>query len=145
MQENIPTPPQAHLLAPSLSSLLRTPIQRLVIPPLYNSLDPPTEATQALSVEEAESSLPSQSDAFAAPKPARKGLVLPQGGGPFKGFAIAIVGSAEDAQRIVDEWRWDKEEVEEGERVTEVEMSDGGEDGGKALEMAKQQGLRAIK
>lgn len=61
-------------------------------------------------------------------------MALPSGGGPFKGFAFVVVGSAEDAERILAAWPWEvvskasdegvKDEEGELERIVKKELEE---------------------
>ncbi|KAL8277611.1 hypothetical protein RQP46_010043 [Phenoliferia psychrophenolica] len=109
-------------LAPFLSSILSTSIQRVILPPLF---DPTTASTTTPSDDPA-----GQSEAFAQSLKERAGIPnrtpLPTGGGPYKGFAFVLVGSSEDKDRILKEWTWEipvleKREVVRREGESEVD------------------------
>ncbi|KAK4699881.1 hypothetical protein P7C70_g6373, partial [Phenoliferia sp. Uapishka_3] len=124
-QENIPPNPLgAHTTAtlpPFLSSLLQTSIHRVILPPLFDPLSLPVNS-------QAETDPAGQSEAFAQSLKDRgnagsktKRTPLPVGGGPYKGFAFVVVGSKEDADRILDEWSWEISEKESRSGESEVE------------------------
>lgn len=72
---------------------------------------------------------------------------LPTGGGPFKGFAFVVVGSREDAERVLREWKWENEVQEkEEEGVGEDEEMEDEErpDPGTYGTLAKESGMRAL-
>lgn len=137
-QENIPTPPHTHALAPSLSLLLRSTIQRVVLPHLFDPSNPPRDTL-------ADPSSSSQTTAFAQSTAAsgsglasRRPPLLPQGGGPFKGFAHVMLGSDEDVERAVAEWKW------EGSKREKEEVGGEEDEGRQEREQARKQGMRAI-
>lgn len=144
-QENIPTPPGSsptpHHLSLCLSQLLSTQIQRVVLPPLFDPSHPrPAEPTPG-----------DQSSAFATSQVedgrARKfKSSLPSGGGPFKGFAFVVMRSREDAERVLREWRWEKEGKEEEKEDGEDEEMENAErpDPGTYATLAKDSGMRAL-
>lgn len=130
IQENIPIPPSTSsssvtpaTLSPHLSSLLRAPLQRIVLPPLYQH-PPPDSYEASLQTSKAQATDPNK---------------FPSGLGAFKGFAFVIVSDQEDVEKILGDWKWKREAGEQGE---DVEM--GGEEG-EATEKARAGGMRALK
>ncbi|GAA5869380.1 hypothetical protein JCM8547_008658 [Rhodosporidiobolus lusitaniae] len=157
--ENIPFNASSdHSLLSFLSSALSSPIQQLILPPLYDRDNPPS-----LSDEEddgGEDAQPSQAELFAQSREAEtngdgeekrvKRPKMPKGGGPFKGFVFAVVESKEEAERVLGEWKWEREEGGENSEVerekeettqAEDEATDG-EDAGEKKEDAKGKGKR---
>lgn len=104
-----------------LSTLLATQVQRVILPPLYNRdrYEQEEEEGDGYSYDNHDDNddrPTNQSEAFAkaqagqSDKPRRRqGLKLPSGGGPFRGFAFVIVQSRADAERILAEWKWERE------------------------------------
>lgn len=72
--------------------------------------------------------------------------MLPTGGGPFRGYAFVVVASKEDAERILKEWVWERNEeaVEEDVKMEE----DGAEEAKPASQepaaLARRSGFRAL-
>lgn len=94
-----------------LSAALETPVQRLVLPALFDpaSRSRPQEDDSAF----ANGGQSSQAQAFAQSRGGpKKGLGLPKGGGPFRGFAFVVVRNAEEAQRILTTYAWKREKRE---------------------------------
>ncbi|KAM0751716.1 hypothetical protein T439DRAFT_324915 [Meredithblackwellia eburnea MCA 4105] len=141
--ENIPQvevpgkPHTSSTLVPFLSTLLNTPVTRVILPPLFDPLNPSLHEDR--DEAEADSQDPTgQSFAFAQSqlkdkdkgkrKPYR-GLKLPTGGGSFKGFAFVVVlGDRRAVDRILDKWVWEREEEDEMEEEESVEDDDEGDD-----------------
>lgn len=149
MQENLPSIPGVnqtpHFLSQQLCTLLSTSIQKIILPPLYN----PTLTSSRGELDSSRGS-DSQKVAFEEnQKRTSKSLDLPVGGGPFKGFAFAVVGTSSDAMRILQEWVWNSEESgsgvgEEAKDVeAEKEESDKSEER-KYAKLAKENGLRVL-
>ncbi|GAA5918930.1 hypothetical protein JCM5296_003834 [Sporobolomyces johnsonii] len=130
-------------LSTFISSALGTPVQRIVLPPLYDPSNPPDfDAEEA----DGEGEGTSQAEAFAAAQAAqrgdgeagdgprgggRKAKGLPKGGGPFKGFAFVVLRSEDDVQKALGEYAWERTErgQEEGvgdedDEEEDVEMKD---------------------
>ncbi|BGP28018.1 hypothetical protein JCM10295v2_007005 [Rhodotorula toruloides] len=89
-----------------LSSALATPVQRLILPPLYDSNNPPDfhENSDVQTQEQAFA----QARAVAAGNYAKPPRPLPKSGGPFKCFAFAVLRSDEEVQRVLREFPWDR-------------------------------------
>ncbi|SCV74751.1 BQ2448_7780 [Microbotryum intermedium] len=166
--EHVPSPNHHSLpLDDLLSEILRTQIQRIILPPGYDPSNPPS--TVALQTRHSDRPI-TQSELFDQSRSSSKendkgkgkGLRLPKGGGTFKGFAFVVVGNEMDAERVLREWDWeaddeekhaeelDAEELEsEIEREMGMEMQDQDQDqGGKEkvdlVKIAKKGGMRAI-
>jgi hypothetical protein len=113
VQENIPAVPTApdspSSLSTFLSTLLSSQLQRLVLPPLYDPANPSPDHSQSRA------SANDQSEAFAkaqaeanGKESVRRGLGLPTGGGPFRGFAFVVLETRKDAERALETWAWEK-------------------------------------
>lgn len=89
-----------------LSSALATPVQRLLLPPLFDPNDPPdlNEDTDVQTQEQAFA----QARAAAAGNLKKPPRPLPKSGGPFKGFAFAVLRSEEEVERVLREFPWDR-------------------------------------
>ncbi|BGP03911.1 hypothetical protein NBRC10513v2_007652 [Rhodotorula toruloides] len=89
-----------------LSSALSSPIQRLIIPPLYDPNDPPDL--------NGDSDVQTQEQAFAQARAAAAGIdkksprPMPKSGGPFKGFAFAVLRSEHEVERVLRDFPWDR-------------------------------------
>ncbi|BGP20617.1 hypothetical protein JCM10213v2_008780 [Rhodosporidiobolus nylandii] len=156
--ENIPYHSSSDVSLPLfLSSCLSSVSQKIILPPVYNSEDPPSLSDD----EDEEGGEPSQAELFAQSQAAsREGTVvsedggkrkprpLPKGGGPFKGYGFVLLGGKEDAERVAREWSWEgerraqeegqapEEAVEEGEKM-DVEQEQEGEGEGKKVAKGK--------
>lgn len=112
-----------------LSSALSTPVQRIVLPPLYDPHDPP-DLDDPPDVQTQEQAF-AQARAVAAgneyKKPPRP---LPKSGGPFKGFAFAVLRSRAEVEKVLRDFSWDgkgkgrADEVDEGEVNDEKDAED---------------------
>ncbi|KAK4048689.1 hypothetical protein OIV83_004659 [Microbotryomycetes sp. JL201] len=149
--DNIPSIPASFgsSLASFISAMLSTVVQRIIIPPLY---DPQRKDKDSETYDDG-----SQSEAFAraqaakTAKPLRTAaLKLPAGGGPFRGYAFVVVQSQEDANRILNTWKWERAPVESsGDARTAEDGNDEDvsmmEEGPVKLEsLARMYGLRAL-
>ncbi|KDE04721.1 hypothetical protein MVLG_04860 [Microbotryum lychnidis-dioicae p1A1 Lamole] len=170
--EHVPSPTHHSLpLVDLLTQLLRTTIQRIILPPGYDPSHPPSSSDALYS---SSSDRPTQSELFDQSRSVAKdkdnekgkgkGLRLPKSGGTFKGFVFVIVENAEDAQRVLSEWDWDwdaqadkveQDEVEalEKELESEIEREMGiegddqertGDEQVDLVKVAKKGGMRAI-
>ncbi|SCZ97949.1 BZ3500_MvSof-1268-A1-R1_Chr3-3g06477 [Microbotryum saponariae] len=173
--EHVPSPTHHSLpLVELLAQLLRTTIQRIILPPGYDPSNPPSsDALHTPSSDRpTQSELFDQSRSVAKDKDHEKGkgkgLRLPKSGGTFKGFVFVIVEDVEDAQRVLSEWDWDwdaqgdKVEQDEAEALekeleseieremgmeVEVKVEDqerAGEEQVDLVKVAKKGGMRAI-
>ncbi|GAA6059128.1 hypothetical protein JCM10212_003875 [Sporobolomyces blumeae] len=145
-----PANPCSYSLTTFLSDALDTPIQRLVLPPLYDTSNPPDLAAEEDELDDAANDATghaSQAEAFKASLTLQAGASgpggqgrdavgkrtargLPKGGGPFKGFAFVVVESKDDLERILREWRGRTREERAVARTRQdkdrdVEMEDG--------------------
>ncbi|BGP35795.1 hypothetical protein JCM10296v2_007647 [Rhodotorula toruloides] len=89
-----------------LSSALATPVQRLFLPPLYDPNDPP-DLNEFQDVQTQEQAF-AQARAAAAGNDKKPPRPLPKSGGPFKGFAFAVLRSEEEVERVLREFPWDR-------------------------------------
>ncbi|GAA5982846.1 hypothetical protein JCM10908_006808 [Rhodotorula pacifica] len=166
--ENIPfsaAASQDRSLSRFISSALSSPVQRLILPPLYDPTSKSRQRDEELLPDDGGQS--SQAQAFAQSRGGpKKGLGgLPKGGGPFKGFAFVILRSSEDVDRTLSTYPWkaeptrrdaqgdaDDEEEAEDSRMDEPQPDADPRGKGKAkkpkptpAEKSKNAGMRALK
>ncbi|GAA6038682.1 hypothetical protein JCM8097_002342 [Rhodosporidiobolus ruineniae] len=172
--ENIPyTSSTDTSLVLFLSSLLSTPPQKLILPPLYDHENPPSlddeeaeednEDSQAAAFRRAQSRQTSLSagdgaspgDGSGAAREGKKPRALPAGGGPFKGVAFVVLPSKEAAEKAVERWAWDcaptaptqsrrDEEGEEDEEMEDVPVAEEAEGEGKKGKKGKRRERRKL-
>lgn len=102
-------------LSKSLGIIFRTSIQTVILPPSYATATS-SHADRHSSTDDANSQSAQYEKSLASTSSSEKGkgrernrdLVLPAGGGPFKGFGFFVVASKSDARRILKEWEWNR-------------------------------------
>ncbi|KAG0653754.1 hypothetical protein C6P46_002230 [Rhodotorula mucilaginosa] len=108
--ENIPfaaTTSQERSLSRFISSALGSPVQRLILPPLFDPTSKSRSRDDELPEDGAQNS---QAQAFAQSRGGpKRGIGLPKGGGPFKGFAFVVLRNAEDVDRALSTYPWQGE------------------------------------
>ncbi|KAI5481340.1 hypothetical protein MNV49_004962 [Pseudohyphozyma bogoriensis] len=128
-------------LSSTLATLLSTDIQRVVFPLLYDPSRPPSDEDIAGT----------QAEAFVKAQGLKRNP-LPAGGGPFRGFAFVIVPNKDEAGRILEQWKWEKDEGKgkevkhsAEEKVDDNEMQTEEDQSKKGLEQqARETGFRTL-
>jgi len=158
LQENIPFNTSLNSISPFqptsfsllhfLSTALETPVQKLLLPALYDPKNPPNydEEEEGHKEDGEGDGENSQADAFRASMRARqlaegqeggageskrKARGLPRGGGGFKGFAFIVLKDRNEVERVLKEWSGSSEgenQLEEGVEQRENEDVTMGED-----------------
>lgn len=136
-------------LSTFLSTLLSSQLQRLVLPPLYDPGNPPTEHQHPRASANDQSEVFAKAQADASGKESvRRGLGLPTGGGPFRGFAFVVLETKEDAERVLKTWAWEKTASGSAGDEEEDKMDEDGEEGKPAsvdpTTLARGSGFRAL-
>ncbi|ORY83002.1 hypothetical protein BCR35DRAFT_80467 [Leucosporidium creatinivorum] len=155
--ENIPAVPTSvdspSSLSTFLSTLLSSQLQRLVLPPLYDPSNPPSEPNHPRASANDQSEVFAKAQAEASGKESvRRGLGLPTGGGPFRGFAFVVLETKEDAERALETWAWEKTDLEREAEAKgdagEDRMDEDGEEGkptsADPTTLARRSGFRAL-
>ena len=82
-------------------------MQRLILPPLFDPTSKSRSRDDELPDDGAQNS---QAQAFAQSRGGpKRGIGLPRGGGPFKGFAFVVLRNAEDVDRALSTYPWQGE------------------------------------
>lgn len=116
--ENIPVIGDSIIsLSKSLGMIFRTSIQTVILPPSYaasssSHMDRQSSTedanSQAAQYEKSLALISSSTLQKGKGKERNRDLVLPPGGGPFKGFGFVVVASKADARRILKESEWNR-------------------------------------
>ncbi|GAA5910502.1 hypothetical protein JCM8208_007625 [Rhodotorula glutinis] len=119
-----------------LASALSTIPQRVIVPPMFDRAHPLALDPVPAAGGRGAGGGASQADAFRAAQDAQEGRrrarQLPKSGGPFKGFAFVVLPGREEAERVVREWAWAREEKAGAEGAGEGEEEGLGEQGEEA-------------
>ena len=90
-----------------LGELLDTTVQTVRLPPLFSGKDAANGKHQRTAGEPLYDDQSLDKDERAR----RRTFRMPDGGGPFKGFAFAVLGDNAAAERARADWAWDREPV----------------------------------
>ncbi|GAA5937984.1 uncharacterized protein JCM15063_005431 [Sporobolomyces koalae] len=150
-----PDDPSTFSLVSFLSEALSTPIQKLVLPALYDPQNPPALDEDSSDPDSQHDHNDSQAAAFQASLRAQQGLDgsnnggkkhvkgLPKGGGKFKGFAFIVLQNRDEVERILEDWSRVDSQGDLRKDQSQVEKSDQGKES-MCRDRAKKAGMHAM-